>query len=122
MHIALWAIQCLLAAAFLGAGLMKATQPNDVLRERIGDWVDRFGETGVTLIGVAEVLGAVALVVPPIVGTGTVLTPVAAAALAITMALAVALHVSRSEPFVPPLVLGLLSVVVAVGRFAVEPF
>ena len=38
MNIALWALQIVLAAVFLGAGLMKSTQPLVRLESKVGAW------------------------------------------------------------------------------------
>ena len=63
-------------------------------------------------------LGAIGLIVPWLTGIAPILTPLAAVGLALVMAGAVATHVRRKEQFVPPLVLGIIAVVVAVLRFA----
>ncbi len=61
MNIALWAVQVLLALAFLTAGLMKAFQPLDKVANSLG-WVKDVPASLVRFIGVAELLGAIGLV------------------------------------------------------------
>lgn len=119
MNIALWAVQIILALAFLAAGVMKATQPLEKLAENMG-WVNDFSPAFVRFIGVAEVLGAIGLVAPLALGIAPVLTPVAAIALAVTMVGAVVVHARRKENamLVPNLVLLAACVFVAVGRLA----
>lgn len=123
MDVVLWVIAGLLAVAFLGAGGMKLATPRAKLLENPQmQWASDFSEPMVKAIGAAEVLGAIGLVVPPLVGVAPVLAPIAALCLAGVMAGAVATHVRRKEPFVVPLVLGVLSLVVAVARFGPYPF
>jgi uncharacterized membrane protein YphA (DoxX/SURF4 family) len=116
MNVFLWILQALLAAAFLAAGATKLSQPKDKLRSRMG-WVDQFEARSVKLIGGSEVLGALGLVLPWATGIAKVLTPLAAVGLAIVMAGATVVHIRRKEPAYPPIVLGVLAIVVAVGRF-----
>lgn len=122
MNTTLWIIQGLLAAAFLGAGILKATTPKPKLTEKMA-WANDFTPNAIKLIGVVEILGALGLVLPGITDIAPILTPLAATGLAITMALAIAVHVRRKEraEIVPGLVLGVLAVFVAVGRFGNYP-
>ena len=69
-------------------------------------------------IGLAEVLGAVGLVLPMLLGIVPILTPIAAACLAVIMAGAVATHAKRKEPTVAPLRDHLLVAGIAAARFA----
>jgi uncharacterized membrane protein YphA (DoxX/SURF4 family) len=120
MGIALWIIQGLLAAAFAGAGAMKLVKSKTALdaNPRMG-WAKDFTAAQVHLIGLAEVAGAIGLIVPSALNVVPVLTPVAAACLLALMLGAAAVHVRRKEPPVPPLVLGALALAVAIGRIAV---
>ena len=73
----------------------------------------------VRLIGALEMLGAIGLIVPASTGIAPVLTPIAAAGLAVMMVLAAALHIRRKEAAVVafPAILLLLATLVAWGRF-----
>ena len=113
---AVWALQILLALAFAAAGTSKLTNSRTDLIANGMHWAEGFTDTQVQLIGAAEVAGAIGLIVPAATGIVPVLTPVAAAALTLVMAGAVMTHVQRGEPFIPPLVLGLLSALVAYLR------
>lgn len=64
-------------------------------------------------------LGAVGLTVPWYTGTLPILTPVAACCLLVLMTGAVKTHLDLKESPVPPAILGLLCVYIAVGRFGV---
>ena len=116
MNIALWALAGLAAAIFLMAGLMKATQPKAKLAANGMAWTEDFAQNQIRLIGLAEILGALGLVLPGATGIATWLVPVAAALLAVTMVGAIVTHVRRSEPATPAIVLLVLALVVAVGR------
>lgn len=117
MNIALWVIAGLLAAAFLLAGTMKTITPKEQLKAKGMGWVDDYTDTQVKLIGAAEALGAIGLILPPLLGIAEILAPIAAVGLVIIMVGAVLYHVRKHEPFTPALVLGILAAVVAVGRF-----
>ena len=118
MNVALWIIQIVLAAAFLIAGTTKVLTPKEKLRERMA-WVDDFSQTSVRLIGTAEILGAVGLILPAAAGIAPILTPIAAVGLVIIMIGAAITHVRRKEPAIVPvnIVLLVLAVIVAWGRF-----
>jgi uncharacterized membrane protein YphA (DoxX/SURF4 family) len=111
MNIALWVVQSFLALAFVGAGGAKLAKTRAALLtdKRMG-WAEDFEASQIKLIGLAEVLGGIALVVPLALGVLTVLTPVAAAALALLMAGAASTHLRRKESAAVPVILALLRV------------
>jgi hypothetical protein len=117
MNIALWVLQGLLAFIMLAAGGMKVASPKAKLtaNPRMA-WANDFSETQIKLIGLAEVLGGIGLIVPWATHILPILTPTAAACLAVIMLGAAATHIKRKEPPAPA-VLALLCVGVAVGRF-----
>ncbi|HEX4704446.1 MAG TPA: DoxX family protein, partial [Pseudonocardiaceae bacterium] len=74
----------------------------------------------VKLIGTAELLGGLGLVLPAALKIAPVLTPIAAAALGVTMIGALITHTRLRDPvvnFAPSIVLLVLSAFVAWGRF-----
>lgn len=120
MNVLLWILQSLLALAFLGAGIVKLSQPKDKLKAQM-EWVNHTSATNVKLVGVVEVIGALGVILPAVTKIATVLVPIAAIGLAITMAMAILVHVRLHEPVakaVGAIVLLILAVVVAWGRFA----
>jgi len=119
MDIALWITSGILAAAYLAAGLMKTFTPKDKLTGSL-PWVEDYSPATVKLIGIAEGLGAVGLILPWLTGIAPVLTPIAATGLALVQLLAVFAHLRRNEAKVIPtnIVLLLAAVFVAVFRFA----
>jgi uncharacterized membrane protein YphA (DoxX/SURF4 family) len=123
MNVFLWILQILLAIVFAMAGALKTSQPKDKLRAQL-PWVDDFKANTVKLIGTAELLAAVGLILPAATGIASVLTPLAATGLAIIMVLAATLHARRKEPqgIATTIVLLALAVVVAWGRFGPYAF
>ncbi|MEJ1156186.1 DoxX family protein [Microbacterium marmarense] len=120
MIIALWILNGILALAFLAAGAMKALRSKDALRASGGmEWVDGFSPAAIRLIGVAEVLGAVGLILPLLTGIAPILTPIAATALTILMIGATVTHARRHEKVVPTLVLTVLTIASAILGFVV---
>jgi uncharacterized membrane protein YphA (DoxX/SURF4 family) len=121
MEIVVWVLQVLLAVAFLGAGVMKLVRPRPALVSSGMGWADSYSDAGVKGIGALEVIGAIGLVLPAATGIAPILTPIAAVGLALVMAAAVVVHLRRKEAIIPPLVLGVLALVVAVLRFGPYP-
>jgi urea transporter len=118
MNVALWIAQGLVAFAMLAAGGLKVVTPRVKLAEKL-KWAATWSDANVKLLGLAEVLGAVGLIVPWLTWIAPVLTPVAAVALTIIMVGAAKTHLDHKEPLVAPAVLGALCVFIALGRFGV---
>jgi len=124
MNIALWIVAGVLAAAFAAAGGMKLATPRKQLEAKM-PWVADASDGQVKGIGAVEVLGAAGLILPAALDIAPVLTPLAAVGLALTMAGAVVVHLRRGDGIAgaaPAIVLGLLSVFVAWGRFGPYAF
>lgn len=114
MNVFLWIVQAVLAAAFAMSGLQKLTQSKEKLPA-----IDGFSPGALRLLGVAEVLGVLGLILPAVTRIAPVLTPIAASGLAVVMVGAVVIHIRRREQSaaVVTAVLFVLAVVVAWGRF-----
>ncbi len=124
MKYVLWVLQVVLALMFLGAGFAKLTQPYDTLAAQPQmAWVSALPELLVRFIGLAEVLGAIGLILPAATRILPWLTPLAAAALSLVMVLAVLFHLTRGElpAVIPTLVLAVLAGFVAYGRRTLVP-
>lgn len=123
MNVALWIVQGLLAAAFLVAGSGKVTQPREKLQEQM-DWVADFSDGQIRVIGVLEVLAALGLIVPPLVGLVPNLTAWSAAGLVVLMVGAATVHARRGESqmIVVNVILLALAAFVAWGRLGPESF
>ncbi|HET7008177.1 MAG TPA: DoxX family protein [Candidatus Binatia bacterium] len=118
MNIALWIIQGLLAALFLFAGGMKLITPIEDMTRQIAmpGWFLRF-------IGVAELLGAIGLILPWLLRIRPRLTPLAAAGLTLIMigAAVLTLIMGDISTALIPIVTGLLCLFVAYGRWRLTP-
>lgn len=117
MLIAYWIVAGLLALAMLASGGMKVIKPKTAIVEGGMGWAEDFAPGMIKFIGIAEVLGALGLVLPVLTGVAPVLAPIAAVALAVVMIGAVVVHVRRKEPAAPALVLAAVSVAAAVLGF-----
>jgi hypothetical protein len=110
---ALWVVQGLLALLFLFAGGMKLVLPLDQMAGPVAlpGWFLRF-------LGVAEVLGAVGLVLPGLFRTHQELTPLAAVGLVIIMVGATIITAlgGTLAPALIPFIVGTLAASVAYGR------
>ena len=114
MNRALWVVQALLAPLFLFAGGIKLTMPLE----------DLAAETGlpgalILFVSIAEVLGALGLILPGLLRIRSGLTPLAAAGLVIIMigATVITLATMGAAPALFPLVTGLLAAFIAYGRW-----
>jgi hypothetical protein len=114
----LWACQILLALTFLFSGVSKSTLPVARLVAKGQTGVEGLPTSLVRFIGVCELFGVVALVLPWHLGIVPILTPAAALCLGIIMVLAARVHFRRREFKTVAANLSLLSLclIVAVGR------
>src|SRR5215212_1361976 len=109
---ALWTIQILLALLFLFAGSMKLIAPIETLTAQ-----SPLPGAFLRFIGVAEVLGALGLILPGLVHIQPNLTPLAAAGLLIIMIGATWMTLPIGAMALMPFVTGALASVVAYGRW-----
>ena len=118
MQIALWIASGLLAFAMAGAGGFKIATPRIKLMGKM-KWAKTWSDGNVKLLGLAEVLAAIGLIVPQLTGILSILTPIAALCVVVLMIGAVKTHLDLDEPAAPPAILALLGVFVALGRFGI---
>jgi hypothetical protein len=98
MNLILWIIAGLLAAVFLLAGASKLFIPQEKLaRFPGGGWVLEFSAGFVKALGAVEILGAVGLILPTLLGIAPILTPLAAVGLALDMVGAAIVTFRRRE-------------------------
>lgn len=124
MNVFLWIVAVVLAGAFLMSGALKLVKSEAQLKEQGMGWVDDVDGRVIKLVAALEVLAAVGLVVPPLVGVAPVLAPLAALGLVLVMLGAIVVHSRRREaPMVAiNLVLLVLAAIVVWGRFGPEQF
>jgi hypothetical protein len=118
MTYALWIVQGLLALLFLFAGGMKLVLPLEALTGPIP-----LPGLFVRFIGVAEVLGALGLILPGLLRMWPSLTPLAAAGLVMIMSGATVFTLMGGDvtSALIPLGVGLLSALIAYGRWRLMP-
>lgn len=97
MIIAYWIVAGLAAFVFLAAGIMKLARPKEALKSSGMAWVEDFSTPVVKLIGAAEVLGAIGLILPVLTGIAPIIAPIAATCLGVLMIGAVFVHLRRKE-------------------------
>jgi uncharacterized membrane protein YphA (DoxX/SURF4 family) len=119
MNIALWILQVLLAVLYLWHGWLMISPPPEVaaiMNTFLPTWFR-------LLIGVAELLAAVGLILPGLTRILPWLTALAAAGLMIVMASATVVHLSRGETgsAISAFVILLLVSFVAYMRWKVKP-
>jgi len=117
-NVLLWTAQGLLALIFLFAGGMKLVLPLEMLKGPVP-----LPGLFLKFIGVAEVLGAIGLILPGLLRVRPGLTPLAAAGLVIIMigATVVTLLGGTVAPALIPFTVGLLAAFVARGRWQRGP-
>jgi len=118
MNILLWVLQIVAAVLFAAVGAAKLTRPIPKLTATM-PWVADTPAPVVRGIGAAEILGALALILPAATGIAAILSPTAAAGLGLLMLLAAITHARRHEPSAIPVNAALLAVTatIAWGRF-----
>ena len=118
LNVVLWISQGLLALLFLFAGGVKLIVPIAAMAKQVGlpGWFLRF-------IAVAEVLGAIGLILPGITRIRTGLTSLAASGLVIIMIGATCVTVAAGSILQAlfPLIVGLLAAFVAYARARLAP-
>jgi uncharacterized membrane protein YphA (DoxX/SURF4 family) len=118
MTVLLWIVQGLLAALFSFAGIAKLIMTVEEMTKDIA-----MPGAFLRFIAVAEILGAIGLILPGLLHIKPGLTPLAAAGLTIIMigATVITLTYMGVGMALFPLVVGVLAVFVAYGRWRLAP-
>lgn len=98
MNTLLWTLQVVLAAIFLASGLAKISMPRDRLLATGQTGIAPFPMPVVRATAFCELLGAIGIVLPRLVGAAEFFVPAAAGGLAIVMVGAMASHALLREP------------------------
>ena len=118
LNVLLWVLQILLAMLFTFSGVMKFVMPVAEMTKQISlpGWFLHF-------IGVAEILGAIGLVLPGVLRIRAGLTPLAAVGLVVIMigAAVVNLKTGQRGAALTTVVVGLLLVFLAYNRWRMVP-
>lgn len=126
MNTALWIVAGFLTALYLFSGFGKLFTPREKMAKMMhaAEWVLDFRAGTLKAIGAAEILGAIGLILPALLGIATVLVPLAALGLVLLMTGAVIMRIRRHELKYALLDLTYLALAafVAFGRFGPESF
>jgi uncharacterized membrane protein YphA (DoxX/SURF4 family) len=98
MNASLWTLQVLLAVVFAASGAAKISRSKDRLMASGQTGVAPFPLPVIRVTAFCELLGAIGIVVPRVVGIATFLTPAAAVGFAIVMVGAIGSHAYLREP------------------------
>jgi uncharacterized membrane protein YphA (DoxX/SURF4 family) len=121
MNILLWVLQILTALLYASSGVMKV-----FLFDKISKDVPSFGALPRplwTALGILELLGAIALILPGLLHSHTNLVILAAIVLCVESLLFIWVHMKYTEktPILMSVVLGMIMAFLAYGRFALAP-
>jgi uncharacterized membrane protein YphA (DoxX/SURF4 family) len=118
MNALLWTLQASLAAVFTASGVAKISQPKERLIASGQTGVAPFPLPVIRVTAFCELLGAIGILVPRLVGIAAFLTPLAAGGFAIVMLGAIGSHAYLREPRNVALTIAIFiaAVTVAVGR------
>ena len=119
LRIALWSAQIALAIVFALAGWMKVSTP----AAELAKMAPGFPLALLRFIGIAELAGAIGIILPALTRIAPVLTPLASSGFVIVMASAAILHLVHGQfgELAVVIVLGALAYFVAWGRFKGAP-
>jgi uncharacterized membrane protein YphA (DoxX/SURF4 family) len=115
LNLVTWAVQIFLGLFFVAAGFPK------LLNRGLEQWTgfSDLPRALSTLIGIAEVLGGLALVLPMALGIAPWLTPLAAVGLAVIVAMATGFHLRANEhlPALETTLWAAIAAVIAISRW-----
>ena len=119
MDAALWVAVIALAAVLIPSGFVHAVRGKKRSIELGQEWANDFTDQQIRLIGAAEIVGSLAVVVFPIIDFIPWVVPIAAAGLTVIGAGAAFVHIRRGDPLANttvPALLAVIALIVFVGR------
>ncbi|MEO3754138.1 DoxX family protein [Streptomyces sp. B6B3] len=125
MNVALWIIAGVLAAVCLiGSAKMFVPRERMAAMSSAARWVEDFRPGALQALGAVELLAAVGLVLPAVLGIAPVLVPLAATGLVLLFAGAITMRLRRGEraTITGDAIYLVLALFVAWGRFGPESF
>ena len=108
MIIAYWIVAGILAFVYLLVGGTKIIRSRAQLEDSGMSWVRGANPAVVKLVGLVEILGAVGLILPPLINTAVLLAPLAAIGLVLVQAVAIGVHMQMKDVRSLPLNIALL--------------
>lgn len=117
MNVVLWIVQGILVVGFIYSGWLKAFKYEKA--KTSWTWVKDVPKGLVFFIGLAELIGALGLILPQATKIAPVLTPIAAVGLAAVVLFGAIFHIRRKEyrDIGVNIVFLALALFVAIGRF-----
>ena len=125
MNVVLWIIAGLLALVALAGGLTKTFMPLDKLARHDGAaWTRDASPTFVRTLGILEILAAIGLTLPAVLGVAPVMVPVTAVCWIALMIGAMITHgrLGQAKLVLVNIVYLALATFIVVGRFGTTPF
>jgi uncharacterized membrane protein YphA (DoxX/SURF4 family) len=124
VNVFLWIAAGMLAAVLLAAGVPKLAKSRADLAASGQGWAEDFSSGTVKLIGVLEVLAAIGLLLPALLGIAPILVPLAAAGVVLLMIGAAVTHARRREykNIGVNAILAALALIIAIFRFGSSSF
>jgi uncharacterized membrane protein YphA (DoxX/SURF4 family) len=118
MNTIVWILQSLLAVMFVFSGILILVQPKEKLATKM-PFVNDLSPAMVKLVAFAHMFGAIGLILPELLNIYTILTPIAAACLALVMLLAINYNYKRHDikSVLVDLVICILFIIIAIFRF-----
>lgn len=108
MIIAYWVVAGILAFVYLLVGGTKIIRSRAQLEDSGMSWVQGANPAVVKLVGLVEILGAVGLILPPLINTAVLLAPLAAIGLVLVQAVAIGVHMQMKDVRSLPINIALL--------------
>ena len=108
MLIAYWIVAGILAFVYLLVGGTKIVRSRAQLDESGMHWVRGANPAVVKLVGLVEILGAIGLILPPLMNTAVLLAPLAAIGLVLVQAVAIGVHMQMKDAKSLPINIALL--------------
>lgn len=125
MNIALWIVAGILSALLLVSSAKLVIPKEKVLASgSAAAWAEDFSPGALKALGVVELMGAVGLILPAVVGIAPILVPVAAVGTSLLFAGAITVRFRRGlrKTAIAEFLYLAMAVFVAWGRFSLEPF
>ena len=125
MNVALWIVTSLLAALLLvSSAKLVITKEKILSTGSNAQWVEDFSPGALKALGVLELMGAVGLILPAVLGIAPILVPLAATGAALLFIGAITMRLRRGEKATAAfeVIYLAMAVFVAWGRFGPESF
>jgi uncharacterized membrane protein len=120
-NVVLWVLQWVFGIYFVAIGVMHFVVPDGL--PALMEWMYELSDTMHVIVGIAEILGGLGLILPSVTRIRPELTVYAAAGLVLVMAGAVVFHATRGEgaSIVNNLIIAALVAFIGYGRWKLHP-